>query len=371
MKKFFKLLWLSCCIVLALVFLISSFSAFIPPSVFNYISLFAIGFPYILAIAVIFCIAGFFIDKRTGILLLVLLPFSLYNLSNTVAFKSTAEWKDQKEDSALRVMTWNVEAFITPVPQTNPRAETRVKMLQTINKLKPDILCLQEYENIEGAKKIVSVKNELDSLGYHYSYCSNDQLTKRWHAVLQKGVAILSKIPLIDTGRIRITSSSNEEYLAYADLRWNDHRIRIFTAHLVSFYLYNDTSHSRFGDDIYSITYNKKRSIQSKIRVTEIEHEEEVKVIRRLIDKSPYPVIYCGDMNTTPSSYNYRILKDDLQDAFLQAGFGLGNTFYKIAPTLRIDVCLVDKKFEVLQCKVVERKLSDHYPVIADLRLKQ
>ena len=75
-------------------------------------------------------------------------------------------------------------------------------------------------------------------------------------------------------------------------------------------------------------------------------------------------------MNTTPCSYNYRILKNNLQDAFLAKGSGIGATFYKILPTLRIDVFLADRALKIDQCAVMQRKLSDHYPIITDISWK-
>lgn len=363
MKNFRKLIWVCICLGIIVVDLIASFSAFIPPSSFNFISLFAIGFPYIYASTILCCIISLFVNRKLAfILLLVLIP-GIYNLRNTVAFNSAKDWQFKKNDSVLRVMTWNVEGFVNMAPQSKPQAETRIKMLNTIHEFKPDVLCLQEYRNSEGVKWAASVKHELDSLGYKYSFISNDavfQTKKQMHVY---GVAVFSKFPFIDSGRVTISTEPRLEKLIYADIVFNDKPIRLFTAHLVSFYLYDDTT----GNDIYKITYNRKRSIQSKIRETEREHEKEVRIIRKEINRSPHPVIYCGDMNTTPASYNYRILRDDLQDAFLQKGSGIGATFYKIVPTLRIDVCLVDKAFKVLQSQVIERKLSDHYPVITDL----
>lgn len=107
------------------------------------------------------------------------------------------------------------------------------------------------------------------------------------------------------------------------------------------------------------------------MRDTEVEHQQEATQIRQVLDTSLYPVIYCGDLNTVPTSYPYRILKGNMQDAFLQKGNGIGNTFYKMAPTLRIDVCLADKAFKVLQCEVAEQKLSDHYAVVTDVCWKE
>src|SRR5260221_376118 len=74
---------------------------------------------------------------------------------------------------------------------------------------------------------------------------------------------------------------------------------------------------------------------------------------------------------TPPSSNTYQFLRGNLQDAFLEKGSGLGTTFYKIAPTLRIDVCLPDNRLQVLQCTVPQLYLSDHFPVVTDLAWKK
>ena len=93
-------------------------------------------------------------------------------------------------------------------------------------------------------------------------------------------------------------------------------------------------------------------------------------IIRNAVQQSPYPVVYCGDINATPASYTYRFLRGGLQDAFLQKGSGIGNTFSELLPTLRIDMCFPAKEFSVLQCTTVYEKLSDHYPVITDIQWK-
>lgn len=289
-----------------------------------------------------------------------------------MAFNRGESWKMQKDPQTLRVMTWNAEGFINPLPPSNPAAEPRMQMLKTICAFQPDILCVQEYRNIENAKWAVPVKNEIVSLGYKYFYSSEDSVFHWRKTIHTFGVAIFSKIPLTGSRRITISTDTRTEKLAYADIIFNDKPVRIFTAHLVSFYLYGDTTQeSKNGDDIYKITYKRKRSIQSKIRETEVQHEKEVQIIRKVLAESTHPVIYCGDLNTTPASYNYRILRDGLQDAFLEKGSGIGGTFYKLAPTLRIDVCLADKSFSVVQSKVIQRELSDHYPVITDLQWKR
>lgn len=371
MKNFFSIVGTAICFFLSVGYLVACTSAFIPPLQFSFISLFGLAFPWLFAAMVLCCFISFFINKKIGFALLIILPFGYYNLIHTVAFNVDQKWQAKKDNSTLRILTWNVEGFHSFLPEPSPEAVIRVQMLQTINELQPDVLCLQEYRNIDNAKRNVSIKEALDSLGYKYSYCSNDKVWRNKKTVHTEGVAIYSKTPFTDSGRVNINKEGKNENLAYTDVLFNSKPLRVFTAHLVSFYLYPDTAKAQdSGEDIYRLTYNRKRSIQYKIRETEADHQNEVAIIRPLINKSPCPVIYCGDLNTTATSYNYHTLKGDMQDAFLAKGFGLGTTFYKILPTLRIDVCLADKKLQVTQCKVEERKLSDHYPVITDVKWK-
>ena len=124
------------------------------------------------------------------------------------------------------------------------------------------------------------------------------------------------------------------------------------------------------GSNVYKISYHRKKLIQHQLRETEQLHQHEAGIIQNLLSQSAYPTVYCGDMNATPCSYNYRIIKGNAFDAFLEKGSGIGATFYKILPTLRIDYCLPSKAFKVEQCKVIQRKLSDHYPVVTDIRWK-
>ena len=85
------------------------------------------------------------------------------------------------------------------------------------------------------------------------------------------------------------------------------------------------------------------------------------------MDSSKYPVIVCGDLNDVPNSYSYFIIGEKMKNAFAEKGTGIGRTFYSVSPTLRIDDIFCDERFSVQQFVRVKKKLSDHYPLIADL----
>jgi len=377
MKKLFRLAWKIFCIVISCSFILSSLSCFIPPTVFSPASFFGLGFPYLLAAFLFCCIAGFFINRRQAFLRMALLPVGFFNISNTFALRTENTWQSQKDNSTLRVMTWNVQSFVNNLHKKSAQeyADSKEGILKTIAEYNPDVFCIQEYRNTENARRRPPIRKELDSLGYKYFYCSNDRITtlvKNKKAIVTEGVAIYSKLPILDSGRTNINHFDKNENMVYADVMFNNRRVRVFTAHLQSLYIYTDTAGKYEDENIYEITYMKRRHAEYRVRQTEIDHEAQAKIIRNEIDKSPYPVIYCGDMNTTPASYNYRFIKGKtLQDAFLEKGSGIGNTFYKIGPTLRIDFCLPDTAMQVMQCKRIAKKLSDHYPVVADMQWKR
>jgi len=87
------------------------------------------------------------------------------------------------------------------------------------------------------------------------------------------------------------------------------------------------------------------------------------------VHRSPYPVIVCGDFNDSPVSYTYRIMRHDLNDAFVESGSGFGNTYLGKFPSYRIDYILLNKKFNVFNYRTPKLNLSDHYPVLCRMSL--
>jgi endonuclease/exonuclease/phosphatase family metal-dependent hydrolase len=94
-------------------------------------------------------------------------------------------------------------------------------------------------------------------------------------------------------------------------------------------------------------------------------------LVRNKLDSCPYPEIICGDFNDVPNSYTYFRIKGNRQDVFVRKGSGLGRSFTAVSPTLRIDYILTDKAFDVLQYNRFLVPWSDHYPIVADLKLAE
>lgn len=91
------------------------------------------------------------------------------------------------------------------------------------------------------------------------------------------------------------------------------------------------------------------------------------------------PVIVAGDFNATVVNYPYKKIKQQLENAFENAGSGFGFTFPSSArhlglltPFMRIDQIFYSRQFDVHQSYVVEQSGdSDHFPVVAIFSLKK
>ena len=59
-----------------------------------------------------------------------------------------------------------------------------------------------------------------------------------------------------------------------------------------------------------------------------------------------------------------------IRDAFNSSGIGIGSTLTEI-PALRIDYIFHDKNFESANYKKINKKLSDHFAISCELKIKK
>ena len=103
----------------------------------------------------------------------------------------------------------------------------------------------------------------------------------------------------------------------------------------------------------------KKLSKATSIRANQAE-----KLLQVVKDAKEKHIVVCGDFNDTPISYTHQVLADELADAFVESGNGLGISFNQNRMYVRIDHILTSKNLKTYDCKV-DRSVdaSDHYPV--------
>ncbi len=375
MKVLLKKSFIFLAIFIAICYLASSISGWLKPVQFPYFSIIAFPFPFFFIALIVCIIILFFVYKKLAVLLLILLPVGWLGIGNTIAVHFPKKWDNSKNSTTLRILTWNVMNFDDLAFQGTHKSNNRIGMLKLIENYQPDIICFQEYKSVENGKRRTSVRRELDSIGYHYYFVTKDlyYLNPKNGREIIGGVAIFSKTPLADTLSTPIRFDNVvHEHLCKATVQLKGKPINIYTAHLASYALgLHDsiTIINDYGNDT-TIADTIRPDMAGRLARTEKLHYDQIALINTIMQKDTTASIFCGDINTTPGSYNYRFFKGEKQDAFLQKGFGFGTTYNKLLATLRIDVCFADQRFEVLQCKVPSKMYSDHYPVVTDIRWK-
>ena len=82
-------------------------------------------------------------------------------------------------------------------------------------------------------------------------------------------------------------------------------------------------------------------------------------------------IILVGDLNSTVYSPNFKLVQSDkMKDA--RSGFGLNNSWNAFIPIFRtnIDQCWVSKKIKVTNFYRGDDIKSDHFPIVAELKIE-
>ena len=100
-----------------------------------------------------------------------------------------------------------------------------------------------------------------------------------------------------------------------------------------------------------------------------IRRSEQVEKVMSDIEECSLESFVVGDFNDNPRSYTYHRLMKGRKDSFVEAGKGFGATYYALRPFIRIDYILFPKHFKAVSNIIPHLKYSDHYPVVAEIRI--
>lgn len=353
--------------ITAVLYLLSCLAPYVKPTSSWIIAMLGLAFPFFFALMIGFIFLWLILKLRRAWYSVIVLLFGYKSIAVLWAFNPASGFETSKATNDVRIASWNVARFLEWKRNNNEKSKTRLKMLDQIQKQNADILCLEEFFHSPDSSFYNNI-SDIRAMGYPYYYFSYDPDGDYQYI----GSAIFSKYPMLDTGMVRYFRPSMPEALVHADIKVNDDTIRVFATHLQSVQFrqhdYDAIREIRSAED--SLIVNSK-TVLAKLRRAMNLRSSQAEIVRKILDDSPYPVIFCGDLNDIPNSYTYFTIRGNMQDAFLEKGFGIGRTYSSLSPTLRIDYIFADRQFGIRQFTRVAKNLSDHFMIIADVELRK
>jgi endonuclease/exonuclease/phosphatase family metal-dependent hydrolase len=360
-KKRSFFLWLLIILtILSVLCLLLSYAAFyVSPAKVWFLAFFGLAYPLILAVNLFFVLLWLILRKKYIWIPLIAISIGFSHVLSIIEIRSN---KGSPVSGSLKVLSYNIhgESEYYKTPSANGNLST---ILDYLSEQKPDILCIQEfYSDTKDSTKVFGRISEKINMKYYFF----KKYYQYKHRRKVDALVIFSKYPIIRTGFYQDNNLNTNAI--YVDVSVNDEIVRVYNVHLESF---------RFGQDDYTFYSNLKeaetdktpiqegtRKIIMKLRKAYEMRAKQVDNLRLSLQSSPYPLLVCGDLNDTPSSYTYQVLSRGLKDSFKKAGNGLiGNTFRGNLPSFRIDYILFDKKFEAYNYTKSDISFSDHYPI--------
>lgn len=353
-------------ILVALILGLSYLAVYVNPQYFWPIAFLGLSFPFFLLLNIVFVIIWAIKRKPQVFLSLIMIALGWNFMGRYVQIDIPFLKKKEvvNEAKTFKILTFNVRLFNRY--NWSKDKEISHEIFNFIQKESPDIICFQEFfTRSKGELSESAIIEHLKDTKYHHIKYS---LTKQGSSGF--GIATFSKFPMVKMGEIMFPKTYN--LCIYTDILINNDTVRIYNNHLQSIRFIK--KNYEFIDSL-KVRYNQEEingimDITNRLRWAFEQRATQAEAIAAHAHRSPYPVIVCGDFNDTPVSYTYRVMRQNMNDAFVESGSGFGNTYLGKFPSYRIDYILLDKRFAVLNYRVPKLNLSDHYPVLCRMSMQ-
>ncbi len=305
-----------------------------------FFSFLALGLPLLFIINIIFLLFWFFYTKSKENILISLIPitFCLFILNR---FSKIRESDQTQGDTTI--MSYNIKEF-TPYQNIYQKEDLYLfdkKYNALLEEENPDILCLQEFSERGNELKLLYPYHILNSKLQHKA---------------NRPLIIFSKYPIINYYAIKIKGKYTNNL--FADIVIKKDTLRVVNLHMESLTLRK----KELKDSTNSI-FTRYQKVYNRLAHSFKLHQDQIDAIMKEVKKSPYPVILCGDFNNTPFSYEYSKAITTLHDTYQHKGNGIIDTYHHIPIPIRIDYIFTSPSIKTNSYEVIDKKISDHYPV--------
>lgn len=353
-------------IILAACFLISGFAPKISPIKSEIPFLFGILFPYLLIINVLYVFIWIVTSKLYWILSGAVIALNYSGI--LTLFALNMGMKSDLDGHNIAIQVYNVRAFNQY--RWIDKDEVGDRILNITREHHADILLFQEFlDEIDERSRYISALQQAGYQHYHHEnpgamFAKKDQIF---------GMITFSKFPIVNSGNLYHPRHPKKAKAIFSDIDIAGDTVRFYNIHLnsVSMEVNDYLFIKELGCGFSEATVNYAVYLVQKILRSARERASEVEMIRNHMDSCPYDYILVGDFNEPPYTYAYSNILGEDQDAFIEAGTGLGHTYLGGAnmPSMRLDYVLGSSNIEWTSFKTERIILSDHYPIYASFNL--
>lgn len=353
-RQLFKQVLRSINLFIAIGLLLGILAIYVSPQKLAFPVIFSQAIPYFLILNFIACLFWIILKRRYFLISAFCLIISLPSISD--AFQ-IGESKAEKNKSTFKLLCYNVRVF--DLYNWSHNKATRNKIFKFIRDENPEIACFQEFFNNNGSYFPVH-DSLMQNQKFKYSHNYYNVEIKNGH---QFGIATYSIYPIVNKEEIVFKETHN---LAIStDICIDNDTIRIINCHLESVRFLATDYH--FMDSLILLSEKRRvegfKEVTSRLLSASIKRAQQAKQINELANKSPYPVIICGDFNDTPYSFTYKTISQNMHDSFKKHKTGIGGTYNRFFPPLRIDFILHNNKIQCQEFHTIKNLFSDHYPI--------
>ncbi|MDP4207357.1 MAG: endonuclease/exonuclease/phosphatase family protein [Bacteroidota bacterium] len=366
MRKFFSNILFNINLVVAVLLVLAYLSVYINPQHFWPLAFLGLLYPFLLIANIAFIIIWAIRLKRQVFLSLIVILVGWTFLSRYIQLNLPLSSKKENSEKHIdfKILSYNVRLF--DLYNWVKKPNTGQGIFGLVKREAPDIICFQEfYTREKGNFSESGIIGQLKHAKYqHIKY------TLRKSKGSSFGIATFSTYPIVKRGEIHFSKTYNA--CIFSDIKIDEDTIRVYNCHLQSVrfiksdYDFIDTLKFKYSQKQVNSVFDITTRLKWAFRRRALQADSIAAHIRR----SPHPVIVCGDFNDSPVSYTYQTIRQNLHDAFIEAGSGIGHTYLGKFPAYRIDYILYDKSFEAEKYHSPKLELSDHYPVLCEISKK-
>ncbi len=360
MRRLFRIVFLALDALLIALFTVGYLAYYVRPTYIWWFELVAVGLPYLaLLVAVAAIVLLVMRQWRMAVLHGILIALMLIRMHPLDLFSGNTGASDE----TLSVLSFNVPRWWGyEMP-----AKT-AEMGEFVRRADPDVIGLQEanieYHDEEPRLRAAPYVAILyDSLGY-------DTIGPESAGATWTPQPVLSRHRLVRQDEFKLFRSPGDSVhtnVTRTEIRWKGRNFAVYNVHLRTFGEKKPWRDERMPSFQPQNLLPYIRQYRDAYRVRAWEVEEIVK----MVEQEDLPVVLCGDLNSTPNNWVHGRVTTVLRDAFAEKGVGWGMTYHTRMPIVRIDFVFVSEEWDVVSARVLDAYLSDHLPLLVELRLKE